>query len=108
MGLEKIFILALAIGAAIFIALPFFRSKFKDKSEEGSDTLKNPLNEKLRRLNSQKESLYTALKEFDFDYSMGKLSKEDYEELRDKYKLQAIQVLKEIDDARQGMDTSDL
>lgn len=99
--LEKVFILILAIGVAIFIALPFFRKKVEEaSSQEESGAIRNPIEEKLRKLNFEKESLYAALKEIDFDYDLGKLSKEDYEELQKKYKLQAAPILKEIDDVR--------
>ena len=93
--MENLFVLIIAIGAAIFIALPFFKKRFEEVYKE-TDT-SNPLEEKLRRLNFEKESLYSALKELDFDYSMGKLSKEDYNELEGKYKAQAVSVLREID-----------
>lgn len=99
--LEKVFILILAIGISIFIALPFFRKRVEGaSSQEESGAIRNPIEEKLRKLNFEKESLYAALKEIDFDYDLGKLSKEDYEELQKKYKLQAAPILKEIDDVR--------
>lgn len=99
--MEKVFILILAIGVAVFIVLPFFRNRLEEASpQEESDTSNNPSEEKFRRLNFEKESLYTALKEVDFDYELGKLSKEDYEELQKKYKLEAASILKEIDDIR--------
>lgn len=99
--MEKVFILILAIGVAVFVALPFFRNRLEEASpQEESDTSNNPSEEKFRRLNIEKESLYKALKEIDFDYELGKLSKEDYEELQKKYKLEAASILKEIDDIR--------
>ncbi|MCI0454957.1 MAG: zinc ribbon domain-containing protein [Candidatus Dadabacteria bacterium] len=90
------FILVIAIAAAIFIALPFFKKGFEKVSEETDNS--NPVEHRLNRLNSEKESLYNAIKELDFDYNMGKLSKEDYGELDKKYKAQAIALLSEIDD----------
>ena len=97
--MEKVFILILAIGISIFLALPFFRKRIEEvSSQEESGAIRNPIEEKLRRLSLEKESLYGALKEIDFDYELGKLSKEDYEELQNKYKFQAASILKEIDD----------
>lgn len=85
----------IAIGAALFVVLPFFKKRFeRDSQETGSQ---DPVEERLRRLNSEKESVYSALKEIDFDYNTGKLSKEDYDELEKKYKSQAVALLKEID-----------
>lgn len=93
--MEKVFITVIAIGAAVFVALPFFKKKIEIISQEAGS--QNPVEEGLRRLNSEKESVYSALKEIDFDYGMGKLSKEDYDELENKYKAQAVALLKEID-----------
>jgi len=107
--LEKVFILILAIGVAIFIALPFFKKRFGETSfGEESSTIQNPLEEKLKRLGFEKESLLNAIKEIDFDYSLGKLSKEDYEELQKKYKTQAALVLKEIDNIMRRAGASNL
>ena len=93
--MEKVLIPIIAIGAAVFVVLPFFKRKFERVSHEVGS--RNPIEEELRRLNSEKESVYSALKEIDFDYSTGKLSKEDYDELENKYKTQAVALLKEID-----------
>ena len=93
--MEKVLISVIAIGSALFVVLPFFKKRFeRDSQETGSQ---DPVEERLRRLNSEKESVYSALKEIDFDYNTGKLSKEDYDELEKKYKSQAVALLKEID-----------
>jgi len=90
-----VLISVIAIGSALFVVLPFFKKRFeRDSQETGSQ---DPVEERLRRLNSEKESVYSALKEIDFDYNTGKLSKEDYDELEKRYKSQAVALLKEID-----------
>ncbi|WP_227762944.1 hypothetical protein [Zhaonella formicivorans] len=45
-------------------------------------------------LEREKESVFTALAEIEFDYQMGKLSEEDYNFLQQKYKRQAVDILK--------------
>ena len=45
----------------------------------------------------RKEAIYAAIKDIEFDYQMGKLSKEDYHELRQQYKDEAVRLLKKID-----------
>jgi rubrerythrin len=94
--LENVFIFVVAIGAAVFIVLPFFKKRFEETLQE-TDSQQSPIEQKLRWLNSEKESMYSALKEIDFDYSTGKLSKEDYDELEKRSKTQAVALLKEID-----------
>lgn len=86
----------IAVGAVVFVALPFFTKRFEVTIQK-INSQQNPSEEELTRLNSEKESVYSALKEIDFDYSTGKLSKEDYYELENKYKAQALALLKEID-----------
>ena len=56
------------------------------------------MSDKINRLESQKDSLYSAIKDIEFDYGLGKLTTEDYEELKLQYKLEAVNVLKELDE----------
>jgi rRNA maturation endonuclease Nob1 len=60
------------------------------------------IQEKL--LEKQKEDVYAAIKEMDFDFGMGKISEQDYQELRDEYKSKAVDILKELDTEDRGDD----
>ena len=51
----------------------------------------------LRELRERKASFLLALRELDFDYETGKLSAEDYKDLRDKYQTEAVRILKELE-----------
>lgn len=57
---------------------------------------------------SRKESLYSTLKELDFDFKTDKLSREDYEELKKRYRGEALSLLKELDEAEKGDDVEAL
>ncbi len=83
----KIVILAVA---GLIITLPFFR---EEKNEEAAVILGS----KKDHLLSEKESLYSAIKELDFDHEMGKLSDEDYKQLKNEYTEKALAVLKDLD-----------
>jgi hypothetical protein len=48
-------------------------------------------------LQQKRSSLMLTLKELDFDFEMGKLSKEDYQSLKKKYEQETIDVLRQID-----------
>ncbi len=50
-----------------------------------------------RQLEEERITSLAALRELDFDFEMGKLSAEDYRELRDQYQAKAASVLKELD-----------
>ena len=83
----KVVILAIA---GLIIALPFFRD-----SETQTAQFVHGSKEEL--LLSEKESLYSTIKELDFDYEMGKLSDEDYKQLKNEYTEKAVVVLKDLD-----------
>ncbi len=96
--MDTIVILIITALVALYIALPFFLRK-KDYINKTVESLRS-INEvdRLTSLNNQKETLYSAIRDIDFDYGLGKLSKDDYEELNNKYRDEAASVLKEIDE----------
>lgn len=84
----------LIVSLLVFLALlpvciPFF------KSSEGSPS-ESEQNE-LQELLAEKQAVYAAIKELEFDQQAGKLSVEDYEQTRHSYELRAIALLQEID-----------
>jgi hypothetical protein len=92
--LEIILALAIALLAALFISIPFF---LRHKTTDGAEYFPDPGTEKARELHSRKDSLLTAIKDIEFDYGLGKLSRDDFEELHGKYRVEAAALLKEID-----------
>ncbi|MEX0999474.1 MAG: zinc ribbon domain-containing protein [Thermodesulfobacteriota bacterium] len=106
--MEILIILIISAAMAIYIALPFFLKSGAQGNEfparfgvENAD----PISEKLKTLDNQKEALFSAITDIDFDYGLGKLSKEDYDELKNKYKLEAAGVLKEMDETQKQSGT---
>jgi len=80
------------IAAAIFaISYPFLLKR------RGAYCLSGGKHNETGDLNLRKESLYTTIKELDFDFRTGKLSPEDYEELRNKYREKAMALLLEME-----------
>ncbi len=51
-----------------------------------------------------KESVYASLKELEFDYQTGKLSRQDYQELRSDLESMALSLLKRADRVKEGKD----
>lgn len=101
MDLELILPLAIALFAAIFISLPFFRGGKGDARDEHA-AAPDPRVERLRELHSRKDSLLSAINDIEFDHGLGKLSTSDYKNLSRKYRAEAAEVLKEIDEAAGG------
>ena len=108
--MEIIIILAIVILTAVFIALPFFRksTEVENPIEQVSNPVKSPSLIELKKLNSEKELLYTALNDIEFDYGLGKLSRKDYDELKRDYKTKAASILKEIDEISKGVHSTEL
>lgn len=82
---------AITLLIAFFVAIPMLqRSPRFGLGKIGSNHSANDLVER-------KESIYSAIKEIEFDYQMGKLSDEDFKALRQQYKDEAVNLLKKID-----------
>jgi cytochrome c-type biogenesis protein CcmH/NrfG len=88
MTILTFFILSIAV--SLFVVYPIVQTKrgvgFKDSS-----------NHRARDLEDRKEAIYAAIKDIEFDYQMGKLSEEDFKELRQQYKDEAVGLLQKID-----------
>lgn len=88
---------------ALYIVLPFFRKKAGSQSDVSvivDNAVENTLIQRINALDNQKETLYSAIKDIEFDYSLGKLSSDDFNELNTKYKMEAAELLKEIDNLK--------
>ena len=75
--------------ALLPVLIPFFRAS--EGAPLGSEQTE------LQELLDEKQTVYAAIKELEFDRQAGKLSLEDYEQARHSYELRAIALLKQID-----------
>ena len=91
--------LIIALGIAVlvvaYVALPFFLGVRRPEdapcwSEEGDSPLRDAL--------AEKETLYGAIQELDFDFKSGKLSAQDHQALRVRHEAQAAALLQRIDE----------
>src|SRR3990172_7051259 len=83
----------------IFLALtpviaPFLRTR--------EETPPQPGHAELQELLGEKQTLYVAIKELEFDHQAGKLALEDYQQTRRSYELRAVALLEQIDQLDQG------
>lgn len=81
-----------------FVAYPLFRQRRRSANAA--------VDEKLGEMLSKRDTTYSMLKELEFDYQSGILSKEDYQELEARYKGKAISVLKGIDGLKEAGDVA--
>jgi hypothetical protein len=98
-------VIALGIAAVVvaFVAAPLFllAGRPSEAGTRGPDP-----SDGLSDLLAEKETIYAAIQELDFDLKSGKLSAEDHEALRLRHETQAAAVLKRIDEL-QGTTTAE-
>jgi len=88
---DMLVLLLLAAGLVFFIGEPLLAQRYLRPVET------RPPTQAIERLNQQKESLYTAIQDLDFDYQTGKVDQRDHAELRRQLEGEAIETLRELD-----------
>lgn len=73
--------------AVFYLSMPYGK-RYLWKYGIGADMLK---------LQERKEAALVAMHDVDFEYAAGKMTEEDFNELRKHYKEEAVTVLREID-----------
>jgi hypothetical protein len=86
--------LAIAVATVAFVALPFFRPVIQ---AAGIGPRRDEREEELQELLAEKEVVYSAIQELDFDARSGKLSDEDHAALRQRHEERAALLLQRID-----------
>lgn len=88
----------------VFLALspviaPFLRAREDPPPQPGTTGLHDLLGEK--------QMLYAAITELEFDHQAGKLALEDYQQTRRSYELRAVALLEQIDRLSEGRGVKD-
>lgn len=92
-------IAAMAIAAIAVVAYPVVRASLGSETLEGTGaSVSAEGSPDLANLTAQRDALYRAVKEIDFEYALGSLSVDDYRDLRERYKAKTLGVLKAIHD----------
>jgi RNA polymerase subunit RPABC4/transcription elongation factor Spt4 len=86
----------LLLGGVAFIAYPLFAGRQQRLSQKSRKV------ERREALLQEKQAVYAAIKDLDFEYKTGKLSDEDYTALRESYRARALNLLKQIDEPEQA------
>ncbi len=91
-----VLIMGMIVGIGYWIISPLLRPFQPD------DYLDFGVNDALQQLEAGKEVTISTLKELEFDFNLGKISKEDYEDLNEQYTRDAVGYIKEIDDLKKN------
>ncbi len=93
---EYIVTIGLVAGAGCWILYPLL------KPDQYKTTPVSRVTESLRQLEVKKENAYAAIRELEFDFNMGKLSKVDFDSLKRRYRADAVRLIEEIDKLQSG------
>ena len=81
----------IAVAVLIYIFKPLF-------AKQDSMTRATRRESRRQQLLEDRESVYEAIRELDFDHRMGKVEDDDYQETRGRFQARAVDVLKALDD----------
>ncbi len=93
--IEGISLFIILLVVAYFVLVPLIVNK-PEKNSRLLDQLVEDDDEDT--LSKNKEALFTTINEIEFDYSMNKLSEDDYNQLKNQYRQQALKLLHEEDE----------
>ncbi|MSS73252.1 MAG: zinc ribbon domain-containing protein [Candidatus Latescibacteria bacterium] len=82
--------LLIAVGVMVYVGRPLF-------TQQGVVAATARRKSRHAVLMEQRDALYAAIRELDFDHRMGKVDDEDYRRMRGDYTQQAVSLLKEVD-----------
>ena len=89
--------LGIAMAVVAFVAAPFLFVAGRVDRTGGDD---GRVSVELQDLLMEKETVYAAIQELDFDFQSGKLSAEDHQALRQRQEAHAAVLLQQIDAAQ--------
>lgn len=88
--LDIVVLVLMAVGIVVFLGEPLVR-------QDTGDALPDVHADEGEVLLLQKDTLYTAIRDLDFDYHTGKVDQQDYVELRQRLEDEAIATLRQLD-----------
>jgi rubrerythrin len=88
---EYLGVIGMILGSGYWVSYPLLEPRRSGSSAEASEDL-------LHELEAEKEEIYRAIKDMEFDYKMGKLSGDDYRNLSERYRAKAVESLKRIEE----------
>jgi hypothetical protein len=99
---EHLVLISLTIGAAGLATAGFYRM-LSPLVSDVTDAAREPVSERARgMLEREKMLTLRALKDLEFDRSMGKLSQADFEEMAGRLRSRALTLMKQLDDDGSG------
>ncbi len=82
----------IAAGVLLFVFTPLF-----DTRDTNTIAQISRREARRRELIEQRDMVYEAIRELDFDHRMGKVEEDDYRQTRARYTAQAVELIKSLD-----------
>ena len=89
----------IAAGILLFVFTPLF-----DPRDANTINQISRREARRRELIEQRDMVYEAIRELDFDHRMGKVEEDDYRQTRARYTAQAVELIKSLDKASSQAD----
>ncbi len=86
-------ILIISVAVSLYVIMPLLRGPAPGR-DASSD---NASRDELLGLEEKKDMMISEILDIDLDYQLGKLSSQDYSEIKNKYSLKAAELLKQIE-----------
>jgi hypothetical protein len=91
--------LLLAAFFVVYVLLPFWEQQFRhQRVQTGPSTEEN--------LRSKKDEILEAMRDLEYDYKMNKVTSEDYDDLKERFTKEAIEIMKQLDKPKSGVQNS--
>ena len=85
--------LSLVVGILILVGIPLFRKLSSHKLFYP----RNPVAEEYKHMLVRKEETLLSIKELEFDFKIGKVSREDFDQMMKTLENEALEVLEKLD-----------
>lgn len=95
--ISVVVILIISIAVSLYVIMPLLRGSALDR-DPSSD---NAFRDELLGLEKKKDMMISEIMDIELDYQLGKLNPQDYSEIKNKYRLKAAELLKQIESIKE-------
>lgn len=92
----ELIVLLIVVIVVAFVAQPFFARRSREQAQQADRRTAALLRQRAELL-AERNRIYAAIRELEFDYATNKLADEDYAEQRRKLYVRGVEVLQRLD-----------
>ena len=95
--ISVVVILIISIAVSLYVIMPLLRGLALGRDESPDNASKD----ELCGLEEKKDMMISEIMDIELDYQLGKLNPQDYSEIKNKYRLKAAELLKQIESIKE-------